>query len=359
MAAGLVEKGHRVTFCAQSRGRANVLPDDADVYEIPVYDASRLCRFLRLPHNRAKFTLAVPKWKKIRHLVAELRPDIIIVRDVSLAMMAITWAARFTGTPVWLYDQHGLVLQGRSAWLHKIVSRCGFLPSRRLTTVRKPHYGPENDQAAQAVFLPFPVIVPEDKKEAPAYSRRPPIKILIIGKLHQPRKNNYATLHALCPLLRQNMAMLTMVGSLPKQETHYRDQLLDLARSNGVEEQVAIRANLAYDQCLALYEEHDILVMPSHDEPAGFVILEAMAHALPVICSHDAGLSYVVEDGINGYRFQRRNFQQLQDIVRHLVKSPEDIERMGRNARYKIEREHSPEHCARALEALHSTYELG
>ena len=56
----------------------------------------------------------------------------------------------------------------------------------------------------------------------------------------------------------------------------------------------------ANDRVPALFAEHDFLILPSHSEPWGLVIEEALYFGIPVAVSEACGASELVDDGVNG-----------------------------------------------------------
>jgi len=60
----------------------------------------------------------------------------------------------------------------------------------------------------------------------------------------------------------------------------------------------------------------DLLVLPSVDEPWGLVVNEAIYSQVPVVASSDVGSAFdLVEDGINGYIFEKGNIVDLSEKI--------------------------------------------
>ena len=55
-----------------------------------------------------------------------------------------------------------------------------------------------------------------------------------------------------------------------------------------------------HDNAAGLMRHFDVLVAPSHQEPFGTVLSEAMAVGTPVVATRVGGLAEVVDDGVTG-----------------------------------------------------------
>jgi len=100
-----------------------------------------------------------------------------------------------------------------------------------------------------------------------------------------------------------------------------------------------------------LYALAECLVLPTHSDPWGLVVNEAMACGLPIIVSSVAGCSAdLVEDGWNGYVVAPRDAERLSVAINSLVRQPELKQRMSRHSSERI-RNYSPEACADGLAA--------
>jgi glycosyltransferase involved in cell wall biosynthesis len=83
----------------------------------------------------------------------------------------------------------------------------------------------------------------------------------------------------------------------------------------------------------------DVIVVPSvWQEPAGLVVLEAMASARPVVATRVGGIPEYLEEGQTGVLVDPGMPQQIAEAVRHLLDSPETAATMGAAGRRRIQR---------------------
>ena len=73
------------------------------------------------------------------------------------------------------------------------------------------------------------------------------------------------------------------------------------------------------------------------------VLLEAMSHGLPVVCSRIGGLPEIVEDGVNGLLYESGNANELADRIRTLWEDAALSEKMGDKGRKKLEEKYDAE----------------
>jgi len=87
-------------------------------------------------------------------------------------------------------------------------------------------------------------------------------------------------------------ARLTLMG-----EGRFRKNAEALVRELGLRDRVEFRGQVTQAEMLAAYAAYDALLFPSLHDTGGFVLLEAMATALPVICLACAGPALAVPEG--------------------------------------------------------------
>jgi glycosyltransferase involved in cell wall biosynthesis len=111
-----------------------------------------------------------------------------------------------------------------------------------------------------------------------------------VGRI-EPRKG-VLDLVAAAPAIRESGARVVIVGDDPYEpDSRY---LAEVRASSDVEQPGWV------DGAAGLMQSLDVLVAPSHEEPFGTVLAEAMAVGTPVVATRVGGLAEVVEDGVTG-----------------------------------------------------------
>ncbi len=82
-----------------------------------------------------------------------------------------------------------------------------------------------------------------------------------------------------------------------------------------------------------LLRASDLLVFPSRYEPLGLVVLEAMASGRPVVTAITAGAAELVDRKCGIVIADPDDANALAAALKRLVRSPKDLETMGRAAR--------------------------
>lgn len=98
------------------------------------------------------------------------------------------------------------------------------------------------------------------------------------------------------------------------------------------------------DDLAGYYALAECLVMPTHSDPWGLVVNEAMACGLPVICTNVAGCAAdLVKE--NGILVKAGDVRQLAQAMQHLATDSELRRSMSQHSRDLIQ-DFSPEACA-------------
>jgi glycosyltransferase involved in cell wall biosynthesis len=173
----------------------------------------------------------------------------------------------------------------------------------------------------------------------------PPRFFLYVGRL-VPEKGVFDLLAAYSNLqsdLRLEIG-LVFVG-----DGSVKDSLL--ARAAEIRPGSVKWAGFAQREELAIYYGlAETFVFPTHSDPWGLVVNEAMACGLPVIVSTAAGCAAdLVTDGWNGYVVPTHNVARMTSAMDSLARSSQLRRQMAHNSEERIQ-QHAPELCAAGLE---------
>ncbi len=162
--------------------------------------------------------------------------------------------------------------------------------------------------------------------------------VLYVGRLVD-QKGIFDLLKAFQMLSREqpNLGLL-LIGS-GEGEKRYRD----FCKTNNIKN-VFFEGFVHQEQLPIYYAASDVFVLPSHSEPWGLVLNEAMACKLPVISSHIAGAAAdLVINGENGYIYEKGNIKELAEAIKKVLNS--DTKSMGIKS-HEIIQNFSPLRCA-------------
>jgi glycosyltransferase involved in cell wall biosynthesis len=90
------------------------------------------------------------------------------------------------------------------------------------------------------------------------------------------------------------------------------DELKRRAQELGLESAVAFLGAKSLDEVAQLLLSSDVMVLPSHTEPWGLVVNEALSYGCPVVVSDICGcVPELVRDGVTGYSFPAGDVRAL------------------------------------------------
>ena len=174
--------------------------------------------------------------------------------------------------------------------------------------------------------------------------------ILYVGRLIE-QKGVLDLLKSFQMLAREQSNLgLLLVGS-GEAEKKYKDFCQENILKN------VFFAGFVHQEELPLYYAiADIFVLPTHSDPWGLVLNEAMACKLPVISSDVAGAACnLIQHGENGYIFKKGDIRQLAVYLKDLLSDERKSFSMGLKSS-EIIKSYSPSKCAqgfiRAIEQI-------
>jgi len=86
-----------------------------------------------------------------------------------------------------------------------------------------------------------------------------------------------------------------------------------------------------------IFPNADVFVLPSRAEGYGMSVVEAMAHAIPVVASSIGALPEIIRDRVDGYLVPPGDVPSLRDAILALVGDAQMRTAMGRTARARVQ----------------------
>lgn len=171
--------------------------------------------------------------------------------------------------------------------------------------------------------------------------------ILFVGRL-VPEKGVFDLLEAYAKLessLRANVGLVFAGDGISK------DQLSEQAKQ--IHPGMIYFTGFAQREDLAgIYSLAEALILPTHSDPWGLVVNEAMACGLPIVVTTVAGCAAdLVENGRNGFVVPPRDSEKLSMAIDSIVRRPEFQHQMRTCSVARIQ-SYSPEACADGLAAV-------
>src|ERR1035437_248158 len=204
--------------------------------------------------------------------------------------------------------------------------------------------------APNAVDNNFFVTQAEELKRQPDAFREkfglPGRFILFVGRL-VPEKGVFDLLEAYAKLgsgLRSEVGLVFAGDGVSREELTQRAKRIN----PGV---VCFPGFAPREDLAGVYVLAEALILPTHSDPWGLVVNEAMACGLPIVVSTVAGCSAdLVEDGWNGYVVPPRDSEKLSVAIDSLLRQPDLKQQMSARSSERI-RNFSAEACADGLAA--------
>ncbi len=215
-----------------------------------------------------------------------------------------------------------------------------------------------SDDVAEKVAPKLRVVSPAIRvaAERPRERASGPLRVLFIGTAFH-EKGAVPAVEALREVRRRHDVTLDLVSFVPD----------EWARRWADEPGLTLHAPGGTDVVQRLYGRSDVLLFPSHMDTFGYVVLEAMAHGLPVIAPDHLAYRETVRDGVSGLLFPAENMLWREDTTcrfRHTIPVPRSYLRelanpspgyvRGMAAALERMAEDSDLHAALAAEALES-----
>lgn len=162
------------------------------------------------------------------------------------------------------------------------------------------------------------------------------LRILTVGSVTE-RKNFETLLKALKLLVCRSSKVdfsVNIVGDLEK-DKEFSARIVEVADSLSLSNYVIFNGRVDNNKLCNIYASSDVFVSTSLHEGFGMAIAEAMCNHLPVVAVKSGAVSYLVEDGVNGFLVPPKDYEQLAEKIKLLLESEELRNKMGAQGFYK------------------------
>ena len=230
-----------------------------------------------------------------------------------------------------IYPPDGALLEklAAAAWMRTISEA-----NRRYLTSLAPGL------AGKIVKIPIGIPLAGVSQASASFATAPPYRLLALGRL--VAKKGFPTLLEACRLLNaQGFEFhLTLAGDGPQ---HFH--LSRLIRKLGLETRVNLAGFVPHREVPRLFRESDLFLMPSVITPSGdrdgipTVILEALAHEVPVVATDVSGLPEVIRPPETGWLVPPADPEALARAVREACSDPNEARRRALAGRALVARE--------------------
>lgn len=188
------------------------------------------------------------------------------------------------------------------------------------------------------------------KSQATAFRERfglPRRFILFVGRL-VPEKGVFDLLQAYAKLgsdLRSEVGLVFAGEGVSREALSEQAQLIEPGM-------ICFPGFAQREDLAGLYALAEAFILPTHSDPWGLVVNEAMVCGLPIVVTNVAGCaSDLVQDGWNGYVVSPADPDRLSAAISSLLRQPETAQQMRVRSAERIQA-YSPQACAHGLAAV-------
>lgn len=166
----------------------------------------------------------------------------------------------------------------------------------------------------------------------PEFTGNEPLKIVIVGR-YTRQKNVLAFLQTVRTVKEEKLSVhFDWFGDKLNNDSVYYQQVVEAYERLDIADYLTLHDR--NPQIEKVYQQSDVLCLPSLYEGYPNVVAEAMSCGLPILCSRRFENPYIVEEGVNGFLFDP---EKVDDIVaaikRMVVLTHNERRRMGRRNR--------------------------
>jgi L-malate glycosyltransferase len=302
-------------------------------------------------------------WKLRRRLIKkilEINPDVIWTNNKRpLLLLGLSFKLRHYPIAMEVIGgSDAPSIQGYGKWLAKhrlsvVMSICSEA-ARQLQSIGVPK---------DKIHIVFDTIDFKDTLERSRHAIESPLPFLegrpriLVPATLIPAKGQDAAIRAVSRLKSEGLEpVLWMAGDVIVNDYSYYDYLKKMIEDLGLKENVHL---LGWrNDVPAIMTQADIVILPTHSEGFGHVILEAMLLRRPVIATPIGGIKDSIEDGINGLFFSINDDKTLAAKIKLLYTDKQLVAKLTENGYRTVTERFNPEnHTKLFVEALKKAVE--
>ncbi|MFZ5987264.1 MAG: glycosyltransferase family 4 protein [Bacillota bacterium] len=171
-------------------------------------------------------------------------------------------------------------------------------------------------------------------------------KILFMGRLGQ-RKGVYDLIEA-AKKIKEKDFILTLYGDGEV------DRVKEIVDRYGLSKKIEVNGWVSHSEIGKLYDDCDILVLPSYAEGLPMSVLEAIGKGLAIVSTNVGGIAEAVLDGENGFIVSPGDVERLSEKLELLITNPDLRGRMGKRSHEIAGIKFSIHRIGKELDALYS-----
>jgi len=158
--------------------------------------------------------------------------------------------------------------------------------------------------------------------------------VLFVGRL-SPEKGIPVLLEAFNNLIQRNLDLQLLIVGFGT-DKKYVDYLIDTTRKLKLQRNVFFLGSKRKDELVSIYQQADVVAIPSIAEAFGKVTIEAMAAGVPVVVSDVGGLGEIIKDNETGLKVKPNDAVALTEAIYSIFTDPHLHLRLAKAARAEV-----------------------
>lgn len=323
----LKENGHDV-FCLASGWNNGDFISRLEALAIPF----QCVKLGNLYVSRPAWTLAsilnLPKAVfQIKSLLKKYSPDIVILNDYrNFLYTGFLWK----GYKLIYWEQNLPAINAFQKRTFKSLYQQSFMLVACSDFVRK-RLETLTQGRNKIITIHNSIDFPDIEFIAPSYLSGKPVRIGIVGQVI-PRKGHLILVDALALLREKDMNCVLYIYGNDK--TKYAREVRQAIMEKGLTQLVYWKGFV--NDKNQIYNDLDIVVVPSVNEPFGLVAIEPAWWEIPVVAARSGGLPEIIEDRKTGFLFDQGDVRSLVNQLEMLISRPHLRSTMGKQAKNRM-----------------------